>query len=145
MNLEKASSAIKAAFVCGVLSTVLTLIATVIGIFHGGIKFGDTEFSAFMLIDVVLLAGFTIGLFFKSRVCASLMLIYFIWCKYLQWSVEIKAPMFIIGLAFLYFYAQGARGAFAYHKLKKKEASQPLEPTAMAATPPAAPQEPRQP
>jgi hypothetical protein len=142
LNLEKASSAIKAAFICGIVSTLLTLSATLVGIFHGGVKFGNAEFSALMLIDVGLLAGLTVGLFFKSRTCALLMVGYFVWCKATQWSAEINYPGFIVGLLFLYFYVSGARGTFVYHRLRKEEANQAPEPTTTAVTP--ASQEPRQ-
>ena len=123
MNLEKASSAIKAAFFCGIFSTAVTLIATLIALSKGGMNFAGIKFSAFTFIDVALVVTFTVGLFFKSRICATLMVVYFMLCKYVQWSVEITPFSFFVGLVFLYYYLQGARGAFAYHKLKNEEAN----------------------
>lgn len=129
MDLKKALSAIKAAIICGIFSSAITLIATAIGIYKGEVEFEGMHFNALMLIDVGLLVGLTVGLFFKSRVCAVLMLVYFVLSKWMQWSQQISVASIIVGVAFLYFYFQGALGTFAYHKLKKLEANQPPGPT----------------
>ena len=144
MNMDKASSSVKAAFFCGIFSTAVTLVATVIGMAQGSIKYSGMEFSVWTFLDVAVLGGLTIGLFFKSRVCATLMLVYFVWCKYVQWSSEIKVSTVVVGLAFLYFYAQGVRGAFVFHSLKLKTYNQTLQPPSLSITPPPA-EEPRQP
>jgi serine/threonine-protein kinase len=137
MDKEKAASAIKAAFYCGIISTSLTLIATLIGMYRGSLRVGGIEFSVFSLIDVVLMIALTVGLYFKSRVCATLMLVYFVYCKYVQWSAGVQMPGLFLALTFLYFYIQGVRGTLAFHKLKKNEASQPPAPTPPSVTPPA--------
>lgn len=125
MTKEKADSSIRAAWICGIISTAITLIATLIGVFRGGLNFSGFHFSLFTFIDVFLMGGLTVGIFFKSRVCAVLMLAYFMWCKYVQWHVGVGAVPIVMGLLFLYFYAQGAWGTFVYHALKKKEAGGP--------------------
>lgn len=136
MDLEEAASAVKAAFVCGIISTVMTLIVTLISLSQGGLDLGGIEVSVFTFIDVAALAGLTVGLFFKSRVCAVLMLVYFIVSKYAQGSGSIHVVGMGAGLAFLYFYAKGVYGAFVYHKLAQEGAySEPSEPAIMAVIP----------
>lgn len=129
MTIQKAQSAIKAAMICGIVSSALTLVITAIAIYKGQIDFAGIQANALMLIDVGLLVGLTIGLAFKSRTCAVLMLAYFVLSKYMQWSRDLNPASIVVGVLFLYFYFQGARGTFAYHKLKKEEANQPVHGT----------------
>ncbi len=131
--MENAISAIRAAFVCGIISTLLTLLVTLLALSRGSLNFATIDFSAWTFIDVALLAGFTIGLFFKSRTSAILMLLYFAFTKYVQVSRGLNFFSIITGALFLYFYVQGVRGTLAYHRLKKKEAKQSSEPTAATA------------
>ena len=144
MNITTAQSAIKAAFICGIISTFITLVATAVGIYRSGIEVAGIQLNALLLIDVGIMLGFTIGLYFKNRGCAIGMLVYFLISKGMQWSRDFNPASIVTGLVFLYFYARGAWGSVVFHRLKIKEPNQALEPTTMAVTPPAA-QEPRQP
>jgi hypothetical protein len=128
MNIQKARSLIRGAFICGIISSVITLIATSVAVAKGNYQFSGMPISILTFIDVFLMVGLTIGIFLKSRVCAVLMLAYFAWCKYVQLG-GMNAFALLSGLVFLYFYAQGVRGAFAYHSAMKTEANQALEPT----------------
>ena len=121
MDLEKANSAIKTASICGLVSALITLIATLVSILNGGLVFGDLRISIFTFFDVALMGGLTVGIYFKSRVCAVLMLVYFLLCKYMQWSAGINFTALVVGIAFIYCFIQGVRGTFSYHALKKKE------------------------
>ncbi len=127
MNREQAQKAIKGAAVCGVISTVITLIATLLALTRGSYEITGVHISIFSFVDVVLMAGLTVGLFLKNRVCAVLMFVYFVICKYLQWSAQIRgiSPVngssFVFGLFFLYFYFRGILGTFAFQKLKNED------------------------
>lgn len=130
MNIERAISATRAAYVCGVISTLLTLLFTLLALSQGGLNFGAIDFSLWTFVDVALMAGFTVGLYFKSRTCAILMLVYFTFTKCVQVSRGVNFFSIITGALFLYYYVQGVRGTLAYHRLKEKEANHRSEPTA---------------
>lgn len=114
-DLKEANQQIKTAWIAGLVSTVITLIAT--------LALSGSEAGAFLWIDVLLSAGFTFGIYKKVRTCAVLMLIYFILSKLLQISAALQAdaginPVAIgFGGLFTYFYVQGVRGTFTYHRL----------------------------
>lgn len=124
MDIKKAQSAIKAAMICGILSTSITLIATAIAIHQGQLEIDGVQFNALMLVDVGLLTGLTIGLYFKSRVAAVTLFAYFLWAKVSTWSSGQSPMNIMVGVAFLYFYFQGMRGTFIFHKLSKQPADQ---------------------
>ncbi|HTJ79754.1 MAG TPA: hypothetical protein VL357_12235 [Rariglobus sp.] len=125
MDISKAKSAIKRSFICGIISTFITLIATLVVLYRGDFRLSGVPISIYTLVDVILMAGLTTGLFFKSRICAILMVTYFLWSKYMQFSsgMEIPPVAFVVSLVFLYFYIEGMRGTFAYHRLKRRRRS----------------------
>ena len=130
MNREKALAAIKAAGICGVISTAITLVATLVALSKGNYSLSGVSISVLTFIDVILMAGLTLGIFLKNRPCALLMFLYFVVSKYIQWSAQIRLSQvniagLVIGLIFLYYYFHGVRGTFAYQKLKKEEAELP--------------------
>jgi serine/threonine-protein kinase len=103
---------IKHAWTAGLISAALTLLMTLLAIF--GIKM--LGFDAWMLLDVALILGLTYGIYRKSRVCAVLMLVYFIISKILLFAQTGKPNGIVMAVIFLYYYAQGVAGTFAYHK-----------------------------
>ena len=130
MNRKKALAAIKAAVICGVISTVITLFASLVALHRGQYNLTGMNITVFSFADVVLMAGLTLGIFFKNRGCALVMFVYFVFCKYIQWSTQIRLSQLnfagvVIGFIFLYYYFQGIRGTFAYQRLKKEEAQLP--------------------
>ena len=134
MTIQKAQSALRGAFVCGIISTFLTLCVAAIGMFRGGITLAGINANPLLLIDVGLLFGLTVGLYFKSRVCACSMLGYFLLSKYSQFSRDMNPVTVVTGVVFLYFYSMGAWGSIIIHRFKAKEANQALEPTIFADT-----------
>jgi hypothetical protein len=146
MLLKKAASGIKAAFICGIFCTTVTLITTLVAIFSGGTDYGGFHWSIYSLLDVAIFTGLTVGLYFKSRVCAVLMVIYFALNKYIQFSRGLDPWIFISGVTLTYFFIQGMRDSFWYHALKNSETSQPpkLDPPGIASPPPVM-AEPREP
>jgi len=76
--------------------------------------------SAMDAIDALFVFGMAFGISRKSRVCAVLMLGYFILSKYLLYKASGQASGMLFGLVFLYFYAQGVLGTFEYHKLRQR-------------------------
>lgn len=134
MNITKAQSAIKSAFICGVISTFITLCAAAIGMHQGGVEAYGIEMNALLLIDFGLLLGLTIGIYFKSRVCAVTMFVYFVISKAMQWSNAASLFSLLIGSVFIFFYFRGAWATIVYQRLKAKEANQALQSMPMPAT-----------
>jgi len=73
------------------------------------------------LIDVAVILALTFGVARKSRTCAVLLLLYV--------AVSIVGSLVLLNLrgvvlrsVFAYFYVQGVRGTFAYHRLVTEQA-----------------------
>jgi serine/threonine-protein kinase len=78
-------------------------------------------FSAWKLFDVALILGLAFGIYKKSRVCAVLMLVYFIAFKILIMAETGRPSGIPMALVIAYFFWQGVSGTFAYHKFKKQK------------------------
>lgn len=103
---------IKNAWIVGLVSAGLTVIATIISIY--GTDILGLDATAF--IDVVFMLVFTFGIYKNSRVCAVLMLTLFVVNKIFMW-VESDAPSgFLLSAIVLWFYSQGVIGTFQYHR-----------------------------
>lgn len=123
---EKILKKIKNASILGLVSGGLTLIMLVFAINGANIL----NFSAWMLIDVVLIFGLAFGIYKKSRVCAVVILIHFAASKIL--IVMESGGSFTsipIALVFLYCYAMGVVGTFQYHKYIRNQKSAALADT----------------
>jgi asparagine N-glycosylation enzyme membrane subunit Stt3 len=111
MNQEEAEKAIRNAWIAGIISGVVTLLAI----------FFLAGFDLFNLIDVALIFGLTFGIYKKSRAAAVIMLIYYTISQILFRLEQGTMSGIFLTLVFLYFYFQGIRGTFAYHKLIKAD------------------------
>ena len=110
--LKKIRNAWVACLITGTLTLVLAFIAM-----SGSALGGHSGMDA---IDALFVFGMAFGISRKSRVCALLMLGYFILSKYLLYKASGQASGMLFGLVFLYFYAQGVLGTFEYHKLRQR-------------------------
>jgi len=119
LDLEKAEKSIKNAWKTGIFSGTINLVLSLI---QAGIKFftdnSAIEFLLSSLTDVALIYGLTFGIYKNSRTCAVLIFVYTFAKIVLSFNAERITGLPIISLVFLYFYFQGIRGTFAYHKLK---------------------------
>jgi len=114
MDIEKAEKAIKGAWIAGVISGSITLLVAVLALV--GVRIFN--FSAWTFIDVALVFGLAYGIYRKNRVCAVIMFVYFVISKiYMMFTVGGLAGL-PLAILFSYFFFQGIRGTFAYHKLK---------------------------
>lgn len=110
---EKANKAIKRAWIVGLIWAGLTLIAALISMSKGG--------SLWRLVDVFLIFGLTFGIYRKSRICAVIIFVYCVVSIILS-SINAGRPAVSAGMVFLlYFFFQGIRGTFAYHKITETE------------------------
>ena len=119
MNMEKANSAIKSAWIAGAISGVITLILALIGAFG---------YDLWSLIDAFLILGLSFGIYKKNRACAVILFVYWIGAKISQmWELGAQGqPAGLIGvlpiaILFGYYFFQGIRGTFAYHKIARPE------------------------
>jgi hypothetical protein len=110
-ELNKANQQIKTAWIAGTVSGTLTLIMTLVSM------------NFYVLVDVFLIGGLTFGIYKKSRVCAVILLAYFVYAKILDFSSTSNINGFTVSIAvsFIYCFAQGVRGTFAYHRLTKSQ------------------------
>jgi hypothetical protein len=111
---------IKNAWVIGTISGACTLAVTLLAIFGTSILGA----SAWGLLDVALIFGLTFGIYKKSRTCAVLMLVYFVASKIYQITLTDKPSGLVMGVVFIYYFAMGTKGTFAYHRILKAHRSQ---------------------
>jgi hypothetical protein len=116
-KIEKAKSDIKAGFYAALVSLAITLVVTILGATGSA----DLGFGAdwYMLIDVGLIGAFAIGIWFKSRVAATGMFLYFLLSKILL-IAEGQYGGILMGVLFLYFYGRAMIASYSYHKLIKR-------------------------
>ena len=119
MDMGKAKSAIKNAWIAGAISGVLTMIFSLIGAFG---------YDLWSLIDAFLILGLSFGIYKKNRACAVILFVYWIGSKILQ-IVELGVQGQVgssigtlpIAIIFGYYFFQGIRGTFAYRRIVKEE------------------------
>ena len=112
---------IKSAWIAALVSAGMTFLLVLAAIFGKPIL----GITAWELIDVTLILGLAFGIYKKSRACAVIMLIYFIYAKiFLTISTGTMTGL-PVALVFIYFYWQGVAGTFAYHKWKKEKSVAP--------------------
>ena len=106
---------IRNAWVAGLISAGVTLVVTLFAIFGVSLM----GYTAWELLDVVLILGLTFGIYKRSRVCAIVMLVYFVISKIILISEGVKTNGLVTGVIFFYYYWQGVSGTFAYHRYTK--------------------------
>jgi len=110
---KEALRKIKTGWVAGIISGVITLAVTLLSM-TGTRLFG---FNAWALFDVALIFGLTFGIYRKSRVCAVVMLVYFVLSKIYLWTISPSFIGLLVSLIFLFCYVQGVIGTFRYHSI----------------------------
>lgn len=108
---------IKNGWIAALISGCATLIFTTIAIFGKDIT-GFVDSS--MLFDVGLIFLLAYGIYKKSRTASTLMLVYFIASKLIQWAQTGNLSGIIMSIIFVYFYFQAMIGTYQYHKIIKK-------------------------
>jgi hypothetical protein len=126
MTIEKALKAIKTAYIAALISATLTLIASLVA-FAGHTL--DGLISPWMFLDAILIYVLAIGLYKKSRICTTSILLYWIAVKMLAFIQNGTVGSVPVALLFTYFFFMGVVGTFYYHKLpKSKPVNQNIEP-----------------
>jgi hypothetical protein len=106
--LKQIRNATMAACISGGLTLALSLLGAMLGSVLG--------LNAWSLLDAALIFGLAYGLHRRSRVCAVLLLIYWIGAKALQamGNPTAAAGGALFALLFGWFYLQGVLGTFRY-------------------------------
>lgn len=128
--------------IAGVISCLLTLGMTVFFVLNP--QQGQL-FDAWNFLDVGLIAAMTFGIWRKSRVAATAMFLYFAFSKILIVVETGKPSGLLVGLIFLYVYAQAMRATYQYHRLLKEWRRTPVAmppPPLPQTSPPELPAEP---
>jgi hypothetical protein len=63
--------------------------------------------------------GLSYGVYRKSRVCAVLMLAFFLLNKVIMWMNAGTPNGVVMSLVFFWLFGQGVVGTFEYHKLRR--------------------------
>jgi hypothetical protein len=91
---------------------------------RGTLEIEGISLSALSLLDVFLIFLLTFGIYMKSRMAVVGMFIYFLISKVIAWLALAKFDISVlIGIVFLYFFFEGARGAIVYHRLRQSQAT----------------------
>ena len=121
MTQEAAVKHIKQAWVAGVISAGITLLVILVAA-SGSTLFAKLGVDWWSLIDVVVILGLAFGLYKKSRICAVLLFVYFVFSKIILWATVGSVGGVPMAILFGYFFFQGIRGTFACHSLNEQTA-----------------------
>jgi len=105
---------IKNGWVAGLVSSGITCVLILLAI--SGVNLPGLNLWSF--IDVAIMLGLSFGVFKNSRICAILLLGFFLLNKFLMISQSGTVSGLPLTIVFLWFFAQGVIGTFQYHKLK---------------------------
>lgn len=113
MNREMIDKSIKTAWIAAVVSAVLTTVA------WGAAMAGVPELAGFQYawIDIVVIAALAFGVFHRSRTAATLLVAYWVF----NLAVMGVSGAIVVRIIFLVVFIQGARAAFAHHKLSEQQ------------------------
>jgi hypothetical protein len=118
-NLKKAEKEIRNAWICGIIVCVIsTLVAVLMASMSSPSKMMIAS-PLEIMFGVVIYGGLTLGVMFKNRVCAILLCALFILDKIVM-IANGQMSGIILAVVFIYYFALGIQGTFAYHKLKKQ-------------------------
>jgi len=128
MNLKSAESAINGAWLTGLVVGILTLIRMgAVILFSGGYLRG-VAVAPFVnvAILVIILFALSYGVWRKNNVCAVLLAVYFVslvaWKAVLWAQSKTVPPGILMDFLAMLLCLNGARGMFAYHRIKRSEA-----------------------
>lgn len=140
VDIDRAESKIKGAWMAGVASGTVTLVFTIVAM-----RRNVWGFTISNMGDVLLVFTLAFGIYRRNRACAIFMVVYFLVAKVLIWMrlaqmTDIPKTVWVgyllFTMLFCYFFFEGIRGTFAWHRLEreaeaKRAASRRLRKTAL--------------
>lgn len=122
---ESCQEAISNGWKAAIVSLSLTLIFSISAFFT---QSDDAVINYFLdpyaLVDVALMAILAFFIYKKSRTAATIMFIYFVFSKCMQWYDIGAVKGLPFALVFIFFYFNAMRGTFIWHSNYKKTANQ---------------------
>lgn len=118
-EIEKAEKHIRSAWILGIISTGLTIVASLIGAYNEDFRY-SSGFNTWTLFDAALIAALTFGIYKKSRFSALGLLVYFVLPKFIESAYNGQFPLGFGTLIFGYFYLMGTIAAFKLHAHNKQ-------------------------
>lgn len=129
-DMESANKSITEAVKIGLL------VSTITGVYKLYVVFGIGR-NPINLVDIIIVFGMSFGLYKKSRVCGSIIFVWFLFNTFyiliikLTTIDKVNPAGLIFGILVAFYinvaFFQGLRGTFAYHKMLRKERNQPPE------------------
>lgn len=120
---DKIHKKIRNAAVACLISAAITLVFALLAA-SGTLALAG--FGLAQLVDVALILGLAFGIYKRSRICAVIMLVYFVISKVWLFRATGQFSGGFVALVFLYLYGQGVVGTFAFHKWKKRTKAEPV-------------------
>ena len=113
---ESCVKAIKSGGIAAMISAAITGAFAISAFFTSSTNKGlNYMLDPWILVDAVLIVLLGIFIFRKSRVAATLMVIYFVGSKLLMW-IEMGEPKgLLMTMIFLFFYVTAMRGTYIWH------------------------------
>lgn len=121
---DDAQQAIKNAAGAGAISAGITAFVAVLALLDVQLV---AALNGWMLIDAGIIAGLAYSVYRRSRIGAVGLLAYHILGQVVLRMDGTLSGGLLMALLFAYFYVQGIRGTFAYHRMMKDRTSDPIE------------------
>jgi len=126
---ELCEAAIRQGWITALVSMGITLLFSSIGFFTQSDNETPNYFlEPWLLIDVVLMAVMAFFIYKKSRTAATLMFVYFVTSKLVQWYDLGNVQGLPLAMIFMYFYFNAMRGTFIWHSKYNKQQASPNHP-----------------
>lgn len=128
MNLKSAESAINGAWLTGLVIGILTTIRMGAYILFSSSDWSREAVTSYVNVGalVIILFALSYGVWRKNKICAVLLAVYFIslvaWKTALWIQSEIVPWGILVDFLAILLCLNGARGVFAYHRIKQSEA-----------------------
>ena len=103
---------IKNGVIAACFSLATTVLITLLATARGGLM----GYSVWNFVDVGLIAVLALGIYRKSRIAATVMLVYFVVSKILEIFETGNVSGLLLGGIFAYYYTRAMLATFQYHR-----------------------------
>lgn len=114
---KKIQKNIKAGWIAALISAGMTLIFSLLGASNSLYELGDI-WDLWSLFDVALLLVFAFGVYKKSRVASTALVIYFLLSKIFLIQTMGFSGLGVLGIVFMIIYIQAMIATYQYHKIR---------------------------
>jgi len=118
-SIDDQDSCVKAIKYGGIAAMVSAAITGVFGVAGFSMNAPDKAINYFLdpwiLVDVALLVVLGIFVFRKSRVAATILVLYFVASRLMVWSAVGEMKGWFVAVIYLFFYVNAMRGTYVWH------------------------------